>query len=91
LDGAQALLERALATQQKVFGDDGQLDGATTRRELATVFTAKGDLVGAIEHLERALTTLRRIFERDDHSEIAATLRELERLQGLQREVQRSD
>lgn len=52
---------------------------------------AKGDLTGAIGNLQQALATLRRIFERDDHPDIAATLRELERLQALQRDLQRTD
>jgi tetratricopeptide (TPR) repeat protein len=90
LDGAQAMLEQALATQQKSFGNDGQLAGATTHRALANVLVAKGDLVGACEHLERGLAIQRRIFELDDHPEVAATLHELERLQGLQRELERT-
>lgn len=91
LDGAQAMLERALSTQQKAFGDDGQLAGATTRRALANVLVARGDLVGAIGQLERALATLRRIFERDDHPDIVSMLSELERLRGMQRELERAD
>ncbi|HEX8112486.1 MAG TPA: tetratricopeptide repeat protein [Kofleriaceae bacterium] len=62
-----------------------------TRRELAKVLAAKGDLTGAIENLQRALSTQRRIFERGDHPDIAATMCELERLQALQRDVQRPD
>lgn len=88
LDGARATLAEALAIQQKVFGDDGQLAGATTRRELANVLVAQGDLAGAIENLQQALATLRRILERDGHPDIASTLRELERLQGLQSNLQ---
>jgi tetratricopeptide (TPR) repeat protein len=91
LIAAQVYLEQALAAQQEVLGDDGQLSGATTRRALAGVLVARGDLAGAIEHLERALVTLRKIHERDDHPEIAATLRELERLQRMQRDLQRAD
>lgn len=91
LNDAQVTLERAFSIQQQVLGDDGQLAGSTTRRELAKVLTAKGDLTGAIENLQRALATQRRIFERGDHPDIAATQRELERLQALQREVQRPD
>lgn len=91
LDGARAALENALAIQQKAFEDDGQLAGATTRQELAKVLVAKGDLAGAIDNLQQALATLRRIFKRDDHPDIAAMLRELERLQGLQRDLQRTD
>ncbi|HEX3479817.1 MAG TPA: tetratricopeptide repeat protein [Kofleriaceae bacterium] len=90
-DEAQATLNEALAIQHKALGDDGQLAGATTRRELAKVLVAKGDLTGAIENLQQALATLRRIFERDDHPDVAATLRELDRLQALQRDVQRVD
>ncbi|HEX7838800.1 MAG TPA: tetratricopeptide repeat protein, partial [Kofleriaceae bacterium] len=91
LESAQAMLERALAIQQKSLGGDGQLVGAMTRRTLADVLVAKGDLAAALGHLERALPTLRRIFERDDHPEIAAMRRELERLQRLQRDLQRTD
>jgi tetratricopeptide (TPR) repeat protein len=91
LDRAQATLERALSIQQNALGGDGQLAGATTRRELAKVLAAKGDLTGAIQNLEQALPTQRRILERDDHPDIAATQRELDRLQALQRDVQRPD
>ncbi len=91
LDDAQAALEDALSVQRKVFGDDGQLAGATTRRELAKVLTARGDLTGAIENLQQALATQRRILEREDHPDVAATQRELERLQALQRDVLRPD
>jgi tetratricopeptide (TPR) repeat protein len=90
LDGAQAMLEGALSTQRNVLGDDGQLAGAMTRRALAGVLTARGELVGAIGHLERALVTLRRIFEREDHPDIMATRQELERLQQLERELERA-
>jgi tetratricopeptide (TPR) repeat protein len=91
LDGAQAVLGEALAIQCRVFGDDGQFAGVTTRRQLAKVLAAKGDLTGAIENLQRALATQRRIFERGDQPDIAATQRELERLQALQRDLQRPD
>lgn len=75
----------------RVFGDDGQVAGATTQRELANVLAAKGDLTGAIESLQQALATQRRIVEREDAPDVAATLRRLERLQALQRDVQRPD
>ena len=91
MDGAQANLIEALAIQQKAFGDDGQLAGTTTRQELASVLVAKGDLTGAIENLQQALAALRRILERDDHPDVVAAQRELERLQVVQREVQRPD
>jgi DNA-binding SARP family transcriptional activator len=55
------------------------------------ILVARGDLTGAIENLRQTLATLRRIPEREDHPDIAATLRELERLQALQRDVQRPD
>jgi len=91
LQEARSTLEAALAIQQKAFGHDGQLAGATTRRELAKVLAARGDLTGAIENLQQALAIQRRVFERDDHPDIVASERELERLQTLQRDVQRPD
>jgi tetratricopeptide (TPR) repeat protein len=87
---AQATLERALSIQQKAFGGDGQLPGATTRRELAKVLAAKGDLTGAIENLQLALATQHQILERDD-PDVVASERELARLQALQRDLQRPD
>jgi hypothetical protein len=63
----------------------------TTRRELAKVLVATGDLTGAIANLHQALAAQRRIFEPEDHPDIAATQRELERLLALQRDVQRPD
>ncbi len=91
LERAQTMLEEALAIQCRVFGEDGRFAGATTRRELAKVLVAKGNLTGAIDNLQQALATLRRIFEHGDHPDVVATLRELERLQALQRDVQRPD
>lgn len=91
LQEAESSLEDALEIQQKAFGDDGQLAGATTRRELAKILTATGDLTSAIENLQQALATLRRIHEREDHPDVVSTLRELERLQALQFDVQRPD
>jgi len=91
LDGARANLEKALAIQQKTFGNDGQLFGATTRRELANALVATGDLTGAIENLQQALATLGRIFEGGDHPDIISTLSQLFRLQRLQRDLQRID
>lgn len=87
LQEARSTLEAALAIQQKAFGHDGQLAGATTRRELAKVLAARGDLTGAIENLQQALATQRRILERDDHPDVAPTMRELERLQALLRQL----
>jgi tetratricopeptide (TPR) repeat protein len=91
LAAAQSALQDALGMQQRAFRGDGQLAGATTRRELAKVLAAQGNLTGAIANLQHVLATQRRILERDDHPDVAATLRELERLQALQRDVQRPD
>jgi tetratricopeptide (TPR) repeat protein len=90
LDDACTVLEQALAVQLKLAGGHSQFASAITRREFAEVLAAKGDLTGAIDQLQQALAALRGLLERDDPN-IAATLRELERLQALQRDVQRAD
>jgi tetratricopeptide (TPR) repeat protein len=90
MDGAVAALGDALAIQHKAFGNDG-LAGARTRQELAKVLVARGDVTGAIDQLRRAVATRRKIHERDDPPELASMLRELDRLQELQRRLQRTD
>jgi tetratricopeptide (TPR) repeat protein len=91
LDGAVAALDDALAIQREAFGNDGQLAGARTRQELARVLVARGNVTGAIDELQHAVITRRRIHGRDDHPELASMLRELDRLQELQRRLQRAD
>jgi tetratricopeptide (TPR) repeat protein len=88
--GATRALNEALAIQHQV-NEGLSVSSAMVRRDLASVLVAQGNLVGAIEHLQQVLATLQQRFERDDHPDIVATRQQLERLQALQRDVQRPD
>lgn len=91
LDAAQALLVESLAVQRKAFGGSSKLSDALTRRELAKVLTAKGDLPAAIEQLQHALAVLEEVLQGGTHPILAGMADEVERLCSLQRDVQRPD
>ena len=82
-DKAQQLLEQALVSGRKAFGDD-HVQVAQTLDYLGVVLADKGDYAAAARTLERALAMQRRLL--GAHADVAVTLVELGRVyqdQGL--------
>lgn len=77
-DRAQALLEQAFVSGQRVYGMD-HVRLADTLNELGAVLVQKGDYEAATERLERALAMRRRLLG-TDHADVAVSLVELARV-----------
>jgi serine/threonine-protein kinase len=77
-DRAQALLEQALASGERVYGP-AHLSLAQTLNDIGALLTEKGDYVNASRSLERALA-MRQELLGTEHADVAVTMVELGRL-----------